>query len=273
MEILELCKRIGMPEPAVEQIMRLDIPEEVYLYMNRLRRTDYDGFCREVRNSKDFRVRFLYYFCRFACETYEDYINEQISESIFFDTFRDLKHWCENCRQEFGEYGIDEAEWFWRLFDRTLFKLGRLQFETMNVKRDIGCNAFAIKKGEPVINVHIPQGEPLDWAACEASFAAAYEWFGREIPYICHSWLLFPGLKEILPEESNIIQFQNHFRLLEMDYLQTEALWRIFSKVREDMSQYPEQTSLQRGAKAYLYNGKRLGRGLGRYLPDDLKYV
>lgn len=233
--------------------------------MNRFRKSDYRGFCKEVRKTEDYRIRFLYYFCRFACETFEDYRREEISEQIFFDTFADLRFWCENCYQEFGEYGIEEARWFWRLFDRTVFRLGRLQFEKMEAERELPGGDWPIKKGEAVINVHIPQGEPLDWQACEASFKTAYRWFGREMPYICHSWLLFPGLKEILPDSSNIIRFQNHFEILDVDYLEQEAEWRIFSKVREDVRLYPEQTFLQREAKKYLLSGKKMGNGWGRF--------
>ena len=269
MEVLELCRRIQMPKQAIKRMQEPGITEEEYLRMNVLRKADYKAFCREVRKAEDFRVRFLFYFCRFACETYEDYKKERISDRIFFDTFRDLRHWCVNCYQEFGEYGIDEDHWFWRLFDRTLFKLGRLQFETGPAMQSIEHDGWSLKKGEPVIHVHIPQGEPLDWSACERSFEAAYVWFGREIPYICHSWLLFPGLRELLPEQSNIIKFQSHFQLLEVDYLEREAEWRIFSKVQEDVKVYPEKTSLQKAAKAYLLSGRKLGLGLGRYVPGS----
>lgn len=253
MEILELCRKIQMPEAAVRRITQLDIPEEEYQQMNCLRREDYDIFCGKIKNKKDFRILFLYYFCRFACETYDDYKREQISEQIFFDTFSDLRHWCDNCYQEFGEYGIDEYTWFWRLFDQKIYKLGRLQFECS----DASC-----------IQVHIPQGEPLDWEACKVSFEKAYDWFGGELPYVCDSWLLFPGLKEILPGQSNIIIFQNHFDIQKINYEARDAERRIFSKVRENPKEYQEDTSLQRRAKEYLLAGKKLGTAYGIYRPE-----
>ena len=54
--------------------------------------------------------------------------------------------------------------------------------------------------------------------------------WGKEMPYLCHSWLLYPGLKDILPEKSNIIMFQNQFQIVETDWDEREAEWRIWGK-------------------------------------------
>ena len=141
----------------------------------------------------------------------------------------------------------------------------------MNADHDITGTlegkAYKIPKGTPIINVHIPQGDPLVKEDCENSFQQACAWFGTERPYLCHSWLLYPKLRELLKPESNIIRFQELFTLLDTDMEGTEAEQRIFGKVLSDPAGYPEKTGLQKAAKKFLMEGKKLGNGLGIYLP------
>ena len=65
-----------------------------------------------------------------------------------------------------------------------------------------------VKKGDPIISIHIPQGEKLTLESVRESIIQGMAFWGKEMPYLCHSWLLYPGLKDILPEKSNIIMFQ-----------------------------------------------------------------
>ena len=71
------------------------------------------------------------------------------------------------------------------------------------------------------------------------------------------------GLKDILPEKSNIIMFQNQFQIVETDWDEREAEWRIWGKVQRNLNVYSENTSLQRAARNNLKSGKVLGSGLG----------
>lgn len=86
-------------------------------------------------------------------------------------------------------------------------------------------------------------------------FASAYTRFGREIPYLCHSWLLYPGLTELLKPDSNIIRFQELFSLLQTDTEGTEAEWRIFGKVLPE----PREYRLAEGGKALSAGGEKAG--------------
>ena len=193
-----------------------------------------------------------------ACEVFDKYREKGISEEIFWDTFQDIRFWCENSEKEFGTMGLAVYEWFHRHIDMVLFRLGRLQFEVMTME-EIGC----MKKGTRVINIHIPQGKPLTWEACEKSIEMAKEFWGDDKPYVCHSWLLYPGLDEVLSENSNIREFRKHFKVLQVDYKEREAEWRVFGKVLKNVVEYPEETSLQKRVKEYLLSGKSLGNGWG----------
>lgn len=274
MELKEFCKGIGLEKEAVDRILSLPIEEKEYTRIRELCRTDYTAFCDRIKEKKPFRLWMLACLCRLACEVYPVYVQRGIKEKVYWDTFRDITYWCENCFREYGEYGINEYGWFSLHLNLTVFRLGRLQFQTTEAERDITGTVegkvYHIPMGTPVIQVHIPQGDPLIKEDCEESFRQAYTWFGQEIPYLCHSWLLYPGLTELLKPDSNIIRFQELFSLLQTDTEGTEAEWRIFGKVLPEPREYPENTGLQKAAKQYLLEGKKLGNGLGIHLQKGI---
>lgn len=251
-----------MPE-AVERLKEVKVTEKEYMRGRNLFQCDIKAFYSMVLERDNFRMQFLYYFCRMACEVYEKYCENGIGEEIYWDTFRDITFWCENCLKEFGEYGIDQYDWFFRHIEMKIFRLGRLEFEMMPSEWDLEYEGGRIRKEDPVINIHIPQGEKLDVSACAESFKRGRAFWGEEYPCICHSWLLYPGLTNVLKPGSNILKFQKLFQVVSVDYIEREAEWRIFTKVRENPAEYPEETSLQRSAKKYLMDGKRLGNGIG----------
>ncbi|WP_372630836.1 hypothetical protein [Cohnella sp.] len=80
---------------------------------------------------------------------------------------------------------------------------------------------------------------------------------------MCHSWLLYPGLADIRPPDSNIVKFQRFFHVYDVDPSTREAEQRIFIRTSDDPSDYEAGTSLQRSAKAYLASGRKLGTGSG----------
>ena len=99
--------------------------------------------------------------------------------------------------------------------DMRIFKLGRLQFKPDKCHYDIPEKG--LKKGDNIMEVHIPEGESLDTEACIKSIEYAKEFFAKYFPefkyehFTCHSWLMDKVLEEMLPKESKIIQFQNMF--------------------------------------------------------------
>lgn len=263
MELNQFLEGIRMMPEAVRAAAGLRIPEKEYQENRALFRKDKDAFYKEILKEKDFRIRFLYYFSRMACETYECYRQRNMDEKIYWDTFYDLTLWCEDCFQKYGEYGINEYRWFFRHIECRLRRLGRLEFEEMDVEWKEIEETSGITGKVPVINVHIPQGEKLEISAVKASFWQAFQVWGKQIAYVCDSWLLYPGLAEILPADSNILQFQRLFRVTRAEAGGHEAERRIYGRVSEDPAEYPESTSLQRKAKEYMLGGKRLGSGVG----------
>lgn len=254
--------------------MKFEVQECERLY--ELYRKDHNMFFEEVLKKQESGLWFLWLYSHMACETYDRYMEQGISETIFFDTFQDIRFWCENSEREFGTMGLAVYEWFYRHIDMVLFRLGRLQFEIMEMEHSVvsmknegedfavlPLKEVRIEKGTNVINIHIPQGEPLTWEGCEKSLETARDFWGSDKPYVCHSWLLYSGLDKVLSEKSNIREFRKHFRVLQNDYKEREAEWRVFGKVLKNVVDYPEETSLQRRVKEYLLSGKSLGNGWG----------
>lgn len=267
MKLHEFLDEIQMLPEASEKIRAFAasgrVAEDVYLENRLLYYKKRDTFYKKILSEKDYRLLFLYYFCRMGAETYEVYVKGGPGRKIFRDTFYDLTLWCENCFREYGEYGINEYDWFFRHLELRIFRLGRLEFEKMVSPWEFVTGERTVKKGDTVISIHIPQGEKLTLDQVKESLILGMDFWGKELPYLCHSWLLYPGLKDILPESSNILQFQNEFQIIETDFNEREAEWRIFGKVEENPKRYSENTSLQKAAKHYLQKGKLLGNGLG----------
>jgi len=85
--------------------------------------------------------------------------------------------------------------------------------------------------------------------------------------FICHSWLLSPGLSQVLPETSNIIKFGKRFTIIENQAQNVgQAIERIFDTKFKD-SKAP-LTSLQIKARKLLDEGGHLGNALGVILVD-----
>lgn len=91
---------------------------------------------------------FCIIYAAWAAETYDAYEKRGISREIFRDTFYDLTFWCENCFLEYGEYGIDEYDWFFRHMKLTIFRLGRMQFEIMDSRWNFTAGERMVKKGD-----------------------------------------------------------------------------------------------------------------------------
>ena len=73
--------------------------------------------------------------------------------------------------------------------------------------------------GDPVLDIHIPGGMPLEFEECKEAMRAAMGFFKKHFPekqaaaFTCFSWLLDTRLQELLPDDSNIIRFQKEFYL------------------------------------------------------------
>ena len=120
--------------------------------------------------------------------------------------------------------------------------------------------------GAPALSVHIPGDAMCTPEALHASYARRADFFARDgaLPLTyCRTWLLSPRVKELLPPGSGIRNFMEDYTLADWDPDDNSGRLWLFGAPGIPDAALPERTSLQRGAKELLLQGKPLGSGLG----------
>lgn len=171
-------------------------------------------------NCKDGKRNLLSFL--FMCDELErKYEEKGIDTEILLDTLNDIVIWTKTWSEIKGELYLGELHWLCRHLGMKLFKIGRLQF--IFGKAEVNHADADVAIGDNVLEIHVPATGPLDLELCEQSINEAKTFFAKYFPdfdfesFTCHSWLLDTSLKEILNEDSNIIKFQNMFKILKED--------------------------------------------------------
>jgi hypothetical protein len=189
-----------------------------------------------------------------------------VPEEVSWATFADLGLHLGIHRRMHGAVGLDAPWWLQPHFRGALFRLGRLQFG--RARAPFGPTpppeaGAALEPGRLAVDVHIPEGGPLDPAACDASFAAAARFFPERFPedrahvLTCTSWLLDEQLAEHLPAESNIVRFQRRFTLLPgaVGEGDRDIVFFVFRREDADPADLPRRTRLERAVADRLAAG------------------
>ncbi len=219
-------------------------------------------------NNEPDGVKNFLHFLYFCEKMHADYQAMGIDENIFFDTVYDLVRWTDVWSKLKGRLHLSEVFWLKFSFTLKLFKLGRLQFERAAAMADIP--PLRIKKGEPVLAIHIPADEPLTQEVCQQSLAQAKAFFAKFYPdfhylcFTCHSWLLDPTLADILPAKSNILAFQKLFQIVNKD--PSFAIFRFVLRwdiTPEQIATAESKTSLAKAIKEQALGGREFYEGYG----------
>ena len=186
------------------------------------------------------------------------------------ETLRDVNVWLDGYYEQEGVRAFCEYCWLRLHFTGDLFTIGRLQFR---LEENVGL----APEGKTVIDTHIPRAGKLTEEECLKSFAMAEEFFDKHFPghgakyFYCHSWLLSKDLEAVCGEGSNVLKFSHmwNYHACEPDY-SAQAVRHVFgiNFVRDDIAQFPENTSLQRKIKAYMLAGNNINIGSG-YRPTS----
>ena len=95
---------------------------------------------------------------------------------------------------------------------------------------------------------------------------------------MCFSWLLYPGNKDVMPADSNILKFQSMFEIVvEKEDPQPTYLWLYGQKFKNAdlmknkketgnygfIDKIPQKTSLQKSTVEYIKKGGKFGEGIG----------
>lgn len=246
----EFCREIGMPEAVTEKILTVLAQQDSGPELHKLMSEDTwsDGL-RELRSQLGEDPDGYGMLCcmlRCAMRAWDTYRTMGISRRVYRDTMACFSRFVREHLESYGRYGFDRGFWTVRQVSCRLFRIGKLEYELPS------------RDGIPAIHLHIPSDACLDHACLLDSFFQARALLERlgygQTPVRCRSWLLSPTLKQLLPADSRILEFQRFFELTALGPGDSYKLW-VFKDPRLELKDYPETTSLQRELKAFLLNG------------------
>ncbi|WP_328326631.1 acyltransferase domain-containing protein [Kribbella sp. NBC_00382] len=194
-----------------------------------------------------------------------------VPEAVTVATVSALGGVMETHRDIFGRAGVGLIPlWSPPLrFRGTDFEIGRHAFTRAQLGIGDGVSGH-------VLMMHVPPIGRLDAQASEESVAEATRLFERCYPeepvaaFVCHSWLLDPGLAEYLAADSNIMRFQRRFDLLPLLPMKDPSegdreMMRLGLHLsvpedgpltEDDLARVPQETSLQRAFVSHLWSGE-----------------
>ncbi len=129
------------------------------------------------------------------------------------------------------------------------------------------------KKGDAVLDVHIPADLPLTPEICQASYERAKQVLPACYPemnfnaIICHSWMLEKRLEEIQGKKSNVTRFMDLYYGYPLKS-SGQAVYSFVFKIPSPMpvDELPENSSMQRAVKEHLKKGGYIYEK-GGYMP------
>ncbi len=96
--IEEFMERIHLPSGAVDEVLRFQMTEEELAEWEKRFQNDRDDFFSQLELREDQKLRTLYLYIRFALKMKPVFLENNISEKIYYDTFYDLTIWCKWCK-------------------------------------------------------------------------------------------------------------------------------------------------------------------------------
>ena len=211
------------------------------------------------------------------------YAEAGIGEDIFYNTCDDLRCKLGECIECNGVPGTFVASWYNGILAMEIFGLGRFEYELWIHDEEEYAPACGkvLRYGDPVINFHIPSsGVPITDEARYDSYKKAYEFYKDKLVdgvaiFRCNSWLLYPGHREFLPQNSNILRFMDDFDIVSYKvWPELGDLWRIFGRYAENSpDELPTDTALRRAYAERIRSGGDLGKGFGYIIFDGEKIL
>ena len=209
----------------------------------------------------------------YACIRLRNMYHEKgYTDEFFAHNMKDLTYKLIECKKLHDVWGTFVFPWFDGFYKMTRFTLGRLQYEKRGIDFDYGDIK---KKGDEVVNIHIPSAGPLTPESVKESLKTAYNFFGPNygdrLIFMCHSWLLYTPTANLYPNDSNMRKFYDVFEIIHNQEEPNDYdLWRVFYVNTKDYKTLPHETRLQSSFYDYLNAGNHFGNGFGviNYKPE-----
>lgn len=186
------------------------------------------------------------------------YERRGIHESILAATLEEFDEKAAEFYGKYGRGGLNGPDWLsWHIRGH-LFQIGRLQYI---VNKGFYVDSDVLPADADALDIHVTARGRLNPQECQKSMNEALAFVAQHFPernckaFTLCSWLLDEQLKELLPPESNIIQFAGKFTLTTGEYETSPKVYNWifgFDKQQEDYKLHIPKTSLQRGAHKLL---------------------
>lgn len=182
-------------------------------------------------------------------------------EDVFINSMLVFKRSVDFAKEAVGKETYTKGPWPLIHASAKWFRLGELEFE-LNEDNEV-----------PEVHIHIPAGARLTPDALSKTFEMEQKFMQEYLPewagltHSCESWMMSPVLKELLPQNSNILYFQSLFELKKFTPTYRWVLEFVFKmeefQMKEvDFHNLKEDTSLQRRMKQFILNGGNPGEAL-----------
>ena len=257
----QFCRKINMPEEVTQKMAELHRTLEVYpclpLLMEEATWVDGLAQLKESLGEDPQGFKRLCSMLRCAMKAKETYDQLGISEEIYIASMAAFSRFVREHMESYGCYGFDRGTWTTRQVSSKLFRIGQLEYE------------FTTLDGQPVVSLHIPTDVDLRPEVLRPSVREGLMELFRLFPeyadktIYCHTWLLSPLLKDLLPETSNILRFQEMFDMEPEGIPGNGVLLWVFKNPKLPKEDLPENTRLQRKLKRFLLDGGVFLEGKG----------
>jgi hypothetical protein len=191
----------------------------------------------------------------------------EIPYEIYLATMGAFPRFLKETKQVSHRDIFDRGFWTWRYLCGLEFRIDQLEFEMIAADHKSKAPQLA---GQAYLSLHIPSDAKLVHEQVQKNYQAARRFFERyfpeyrSAPIVTDTWLLSPKLKDWLPATSNLVLFGNDFELLLIEPEKNEGVLWVFNTISSDVKNYPEQTTLQKAAKAWMLAGHAIGSAMGR---------
>lgn len=186
---------------------------------------------------------------------------KRFPEDIFTSTMGCFSRFVKEHYVSYGYYGFDRDFWTTRQMSAHLFRIGELEYELIDDDKEH-------------IHIHIPSDAKMLPDLLNKSIEDARAFLNTYFPerknnsFALESWLLSPVLKELLPQNSKILMFQEAFDVTEVFPDEKDYIAWIFQLSDEQIksavfSELPEKTTLQKNTKKLLLEGGNVGSASG----------
>lgn len=262
MELLDFLNKINLQQTIANRIcLLIDSNKKEYekyildLLDNQKAEETYELLSKKYESDQE-NLNILAIYLLTCLKTYDLYLKKGINEEIFIDTMKCFTRFIDECKITDNKTYFDRPWWTYRQTSMSLFRILQLEYELDYKTKSI--------------SIHVPSDAILSINNVKDSIIKAKEFFKKyyqdfKDEFYISSWLLSPNLKKHLKENSNILNFQKFFELINFNENDNSCLlWLFNSKETTDYNLLKEDTSLQRSIKKDLIEGYKIGSGYAK---------